>query len=112
MNATSNANLVSFLKSYENRLNEFKASQGYTYFDRYDVSIEILKRYIKVFANEIGGTPCGQRSRIVAFIDKNTGDIFKPATYKAPAKHARGNINSDKNGMEAVSVTGDIIYLK
>ncbi len=27
-----------------------------------------------------------------AFIDRTSGDIFKPASYKAPAKHARGNI--------------------
>ena len=28
-----------------------------------------------------------------AFIEIATGDIFKPATWAAPAKHARGNIS-------------------
>lgn len=29
------------------------------------------------------------------FIDKETGDVFKAAGWKAPAKHARGNIYRD-----------------
>ena len=28
----------------------------------------------------------GQRDSIHAFIDKKTGDVFKPASFKAPAK--------------------------
>ena len=27
-----------------------------------------------------------------AFVDKKTGDVLKPASWSAPAKHARGNI--------------------
>lgn len=30
---------------------------------------------------------------VFAFIDKNTGDIYKPASYSIPAKHIRGNVN-------------------
>jgi len=34
-----------------------------------------------------------EHSRSVhCFIDKETGDVFKAAGWKAPAKHARGNI--------------------
>lgn len=50
------------------------------------------------------------RSRIFAFIarqDNETkalgqvkaGDVLKPANYKAPAKHARGNIFDSHNGL-------------
>lgn len=35
-----------------------------------------------------------------AFVDYATGDIFKPAGWKAPAKHARGNIYSAGHGAE------------
>jgi len=38
-----------------------------------------------------------------SFVDMETGDIFKPATYRAPAKHARGNILSPYWGMEALN---------
>ena len=35
----------------------------------------------------------GEHQRIVyAFIEKETGNILKPASWAAPAKHARGNI--------------------
>jgi hypothetical protein len=30
------------------------------------------------------------------FIDKATGDVLKAASWSAPAKHARGNIYSEK----------------
>ena len=30
----------------------------------------------------------GQGS-VTAFIDKNTGEVYKPASWKAPAKHVR-----------------------
>lgn len=38
-----------------------------------------------------------------AFVDQSTGDIFRPATYRAPAKHARGNLFSEMGGREALS---------
>lgn len=48
-----------------------------------------------------------------AFIDKKSGDIFKPASYAAPAKHARGNVLSSDNGIGAVTPNGvGIVYLK
>ncbi len=55
----------------------------------------------------------GRARSVVAFVRKDTGEIFKPAGWSKPAKHARGNINSDQNGMEAVSASGThIIYLR
>lgn len=43
----------------------------------------------------------GQRM-VFAFIDKATGDIYKPASWAAPAKHARGNVLVNQ-GVEALS---------
>jgi len=34
-------------------------------------------------------------SSVYAFIDISNGDILKPASWRAPAKHARGNIFND-----------------
>jgi len=49
------------------------------------------RRYDKIVCNDVG-----DKSRVGckvwAFIDKTNGNILKPATWKAPAKHARGNI--------------------
>ena len=34
--------------------------------------------------------PAGYRQgSVTAFIDKNTGEVYKPASWKAPAKHVR-----------------------
>jgi hypothetical protein len=35
-----------------------------------------------------------------AFIDSTNGDILKPASWKRPAKHARGNIFDENEGMK------------
>lgn len=69
-----------------------------------DVSIESGRKYARVYI--MSGIDSIDNKRIFAFVDVNTGDIFKPATWRAPAKHARGNVLSDENGMEAVSVGG------
>jgi hypothetical protein len=37
----------------------------------------------------------GQLS-VHCFVEMSTGDIYKAATWKAPAKGVRGNINSEK----------------
>ena len=41
-----------------------------------------------------------------AFVDKATGDVLKPATWAAPAKHARGNIFDAHNGLEKMGPYG------
>lgn len=47
-----------------------------------------------------------------SFIDKVTGDIFKPAGWNARAKHARGNVNSDQSGLESIGDSCHINYLR
>ena len=47
------------------------------------------RRYIKVI----------QGTSVWAFIDKTNGDILKPASWRAPAKHARGNIFDGQFGV-------------
>lgn len=51
------------------------------------------KRYVRILH-----VTHGQRSAY-AFIELETGDILKPAGYKGPAKHARGNIFADDHGL-------------
>jgi hypothetical protein len=46
-----------------------------------------------------------------AFIDRSNGDVLKPATWKAPAKHARGNIFDASNGLGSMGPYGPA-YLK
>jgi hypothetical protein len=50
-----------------------------------------------------------------AFIDKKTGDVFKPASFKAPAKIARYNvlrIESREEMFERADWAGGYLYLR
>lgn len=53
------------------------------------------KRYIRVVVSEVypDGKTIGGSAH--CFIDTTNGDILKCASWKAPAKHARGNIFND-----------------
>ena len=53
------------------------------------------RRYDKIVVESIGDATEPHNTRVYAFVDKTNGDILKPATWKAPAKHARGNIYED-----------------
>ena len=62
----------------------------------YKWDYKIGKKFIKVFnlqyeeANEYYNRKGGYRAgSVTAFIDKNTGEVYKPASWKAPAKHVR-----------------------
>jgi hypothetical protein len=61
------------------------------------------RRYIRIDSIADGGR--GQRS-VWAFIDKKTGDILRAAGYKAPAKHARGNLFDAMQGTEMLTPYG------
>ena len=62
----------------------------------YKFDYEVGKKYIKVFnlqyqeSNDYYNRPAGYRQgSVTAFINKNTGEVYKPASWKAPAKHVR-----------------------
>lgn len=40
------------------------------------------------------------------FVDTTNGDVLKPASWKTPAKHARGNILDEHNGLRYMSSYG------
>jgi hypothetical protein len=54
------------------------------------------KKFYKICRSRDGITP----SSAYAFVDKKTGDLFKSASWNAPAAHIRGNIN-DESGLAA-----------
>ena len=51
----------------------------------------------------------GKAASIHAFIEVATGDIFKPASFKAAAKGARGNI-TDQKYIDFVNKLPDSFY--
>ena len=47
------------------------------------------KKYVRIIKKN---HPTDEGGSAWAFIDKETGDVLKPASWAAPAKHARANI--------------------
>ena len=70
----------------------------------YKWDYKVGKKFIKVFnlqyeeANEYYNRKGGYRAgSVTAFIDKNTGEVYKPASWKAPAKHVRFDLRLIKD---------------
>lgn len=101
-----------FAAALAQRLNDYKNRMGYTYFKEYITETQTGRKFAKVFAVEVYHDNSHNHRRIVAFVDIQTGDIFKPAGFNAPAKHARGNVNSPTFGMEAINDNGHVHYLR
>lgn len=89
--------------------------QGFTHNPGSVAIVEDATRFIRIKLAELAwldrddhtkGHIQTAREQIHTFIDKTTGDILKPATYKAPAKHPRGNLFDDHNGLKYVNHYG------
>jgi len=50
--------------------------------------------------------------RVFMFVDKNTGDIYKPASLNAPAKGVRFNIDFLVDHPEVVDPYGSFLYIR
>lgn len=61
------------------------------------VEVQNGRKYARI-VEVSAGSEC-----VFGFIDRETGEIFKAAGWRGPAKHARGNVFSDENGWEAVT---------
>lgn len=60
-------------------------------------------RYAKVVNVEARD---GRDGSVYAFVDLSNGDVLKPATWRAPAKHARGNVLDEHNGLQHMGAYG------
>lgn len=71
-------NLSEFLHSYH--------AEHFPNLPKQVIKVSQGRKYVKIVKS----------NSVFAFINRENGDILKPASFKAPAKHARGNIfNSD-----------------
>ena len=56
------------------------------------------KKYLKVVRetfDEFQGRNKWRDTTVHAFVDRKTGEVYKPASWKAPAKHVRFNLSND-----------------
>ena len=66
------------------------------------VTTKAGRRYAKLVRSNQSGS---DRS-VHCFVDLTNGDVLKAASWKAPAKHARGNIHDANNGLGGVTHHG------
>jgi len=66
------------------------------------------RRYIKI-------SMINNQESVHAFIDRKTGDVFKPASWRGPAKIARYNLLDDKSYQQCLSRAdwaGGYLYIR
>jgi hypothetical protein len=77
--------------------------------DPYKFSIESGRKYHKIVME----TESQSRS-VHAFVNQKTGEVYKPASWKAPAKHVRFNlleINSREECFSRADWAGGYLYM-
>ena len=104
------------INSYKRNINEQRFPENTKYYEErlakiengtanlYKFDYKTGKKFHKVFfleyqdANDYYGTKAGYKAGSVhAFIDKQTGEVYKPASWKAPAKHVRFDLRLIKD---------------
>ena len=63
--------------------------------DPYKFYIESGRKYHKIIMEIPNENRAPSRS-VHAFVDKKTGEVYKPASFKSPAKHVRVNLLMEK----------------
>ena len=82
--------------------------------------IHTTQKYLKIIQQEFDTFQDRNEWRdgsVHAFIDKQTGEIYKPAGWKAPAKHVRYDLRDQKSreyvfNPENLSWSGGWLYMR
>ena len=69
------------------------------------------QKYLKVWSYLVGDDGRLNGRSCWMFVDKNTGECYKPASYKAPAKGVRYLITQLVNNPETCDPYGSFLYL-
>ena len=82
--------------------------------DPYKFYIESGRKYHKIIMEVPNDNRPPSRS-VTAFVDKKTGSVYKPASFKAPAKGERFNllvIESREECLKRANWSGAFLYLR
>ena len=89
------------IESYAAKLDEARVAYFDAHFDYVTpdpVSVTFGRKYAKVCVGD----------SVHTFVDKTTGDIYKAASFRAPAKGVRGSVLAEDFGLSAVGPYGAI----
>ena len=65
------------------------------------------RKFVRIVRSDDSGS-----KSVHSFVERATGDVLKAAGWKAPAKHARGNIWAEDTGRGAIDSSGFTVYLR
>ena len=69
------------------------------------------RKYAKVVSSNKGGN----HNSVFCFIDRKTGDVYKAATWKSPAKHVRYTLTDEESAQELAHKSdayGSFLYIR
>ena len=98
--------LVEILNNRE-KVNALESSRStYT-----NCEYEVGRKYIKVWSYLVSGGERLNGNSCWMFVDKNSGEVYKPASYKAPAKGVRYLITQLADNPHICDAYGSFLYL-
>jgi len=74
------------------------------------ITVKFGRKYAKLIKESSTGALGRTQKSVYGFVDAHTGDIYKAASWRAPAKHVRGSIFDPDGGIHATTPYG-IKYL-
>jgi hypothetical protein len=88
------AKLGQFVDGCNAIIARYYAEHGYA--KTVNLQVHDMRKYTKLISDDSA----------YCFVEKETGDVFKAAGFKTPAKHARGNIYDEHNGLSMMGPHG------
>ena len=82
---------------------------GHSSYSKLEYSVG--KKYIKLNQFRVYADDSFNNNGVFMFVDKNTGECYKPASFKAPAKIVRYMITELLKDPEMVDPYGSFLYL-
>ena len=75
------------------------------------LEVEVGRKYIKIWSYLVGSEGRINGRSCWMFVDNKTGECYKPASYKAPAKGVRFMIDFLANNCHVCDPYGSFLYL-
>lgn len=98
MNAEIQIALAKFVVAAQEVVTKGYADMSASYTPK--LSVEMGRRYARLVRDD------GSSRSVHCFVDLTNGDVLKAASWKTPAKHARGNVLSADNGVGGLTAYG------
>ena len=96
--------ILDFMNGSQKIINEYWDRSGFNVNNRPVLKLNEGRKYFKVIRVD-------SQKGVHCFVDKTNGDVLKAASWSAPAKHARGNVLAQDNGLSCMTPFG-AVYLK